>query len=81
MISDNKMRVVYKDLEQSMSVLVRSRDDAFQIIWLDIAEMVKVSGVIQKRDFYCSLMNCLTGAEQCGDDIYKKGEKNMTIRH
>ena len=69
-ITDEKMVTKYKDVEKNLAKLVKSKEDAFLIMWLDIAVVVKASNIQQKKDFYGNLMNDLTGANSHGNEIY-----------
>jgi hypothetical protein len=60
-ISDEKMREKLADIEDSMFTLVRNGEDAFAIIWLDIAKQIESSRIVYKRDFYGYLMDTMTG--------------------
>lgn len=78
-ITDEIMVTNYKVAVKSLATLVRSREDAFLIFWFDIAMIVKASNVTQKKDFYCKLMNDMTGINRLGNEIYDTLEKESDL--
>lgn len=62
--SNREIQGAYENLMESMTVLVRSRMDAFSILWLDIYDWLEPG---MKSDLCGILTECVTGKNLAGE--------------
>lgn len=60
-LPNNDITTEYMELENSMTKLVRSRQDSIGIIWFNIYSLVDSSGIVGKNDVLGILMKRLAG--------------------
>lgn len=60
-LASNDIVTEYMELEDSMTKLVRSREDGIGIIWFNIYKLIDSSGVVGKTDVLGILMKRLAG--------------------
>lgn len=69
--SNREIQGAYENLMESMTVLVRSRMDAFSILWLDIYDWLEPG---MKSDLCGILTECVTGKNLAGE-VYDPASK------
>lgn len=60
-LPNNDITTEYMELENSMTKIVRSRQDSISIIWFNIYSLVDSSGIVGKNDVLGILMKRLAG--------------------